>query len=109
MPPRLILITPCTFVKRLTEALISQAHKQFVLSHTMSQWQTEERKQGSFISKSFEPASRQQEIKASSYFIATFCQCFTRVITSASQCIKKLCTSKYINICIYVCFKYGKT
>ena len=114
MPPRLILITPCTFMNVLTEVLISHAHKQFALSHTMSQWQTKERKQSPFISQtSSEPASCQQELKAIPYFIAikqffvSHPVCFIGVVTSASQDIKKLCTRKYK--CIYLFVKYGIT
>lgn len=113
MPPRRVLITPCTFMNILTEVLISHAHKQFALSHTMSQWQTKEGKQGPFISQTSEPASRQQELKAISYFTAikqlfvSHPGCFIGVVTSASQGIKKLCTSKYKYIYVFV--KYGKT
>lgn len=91
MLPRLILITPRTFMNVLTEVLISHAHRQFALSHTMSQQQTKEGKQGPFISQtSFEPASRQQELKAISYFIAIKSLsarhpvCFVSIVTSAS-------------------------
>lgn len=92
----------------LTEVLISRAHKQFALSHTMSQWQTKEGKQGPFISQTSEPASGQQKLKAISYFTAIkqilviHPVCFIGVITSASQDIKKLCTSKYKYIGMFV-------
>lgn len=84
-------------MKALTEGLISHAHKRFALSHTMSQWQTKEGKQGLSISQaSSESACGQQELKAISYFIAikplflSHPACFIRVVTSASRPIKNL-------------------